>query len=184
MSKSTKKRKKPVTGDVCGGAPDCPESPILRHTGTPLCQACWDQRCAEPDPPAEETAESPIDAPTQEPTVGELAAALESRVRGSSDEPVVAEAAPKTPRKPKTPKDPKPKRISIIDAAATILREEAQAMDCKTMVMKAAERGLWDSPGGATPDATLYSAIIREIAKKGSESRFRKVDRGRFESAN
>lgn len=128
--------------------------------------------------------DAPIDAPSQGPTVGELAAALEARVRGSTEEPVDAESGPKPPRKPKTPKEPKPKRISIIDAAATILREEAQAMDCKTMVMKAAERGLWESPGGATPDATLYSAIIREIAKKGSESRFRKVDRGRFESAN
>jgi len=43
-----------------------------------------------------------------------------------------------------------------------------------------ASQGLWESPGGATPHATLYSAIIREIATRGAESRFVKKDRGMF----
>jgi hypothetical protein len=38
---------------------------------------------------------------------------------------------------------------------------------------------LW-STGGKTPDATLYSAIIREIKTKGSASRFVKTGRGEF----
>jgi len=33
---------------------------------------------------------------------------------------------------------------------------------------------------GQTPHATLYSAILREIAKKGKESRFTKTERGKF----
>jgi len=41
------------------------------------------------------------------------------------------------------------------------------------------EKGYWKSDG-ATPWATIYSAMIREIAAKGKESRFKKVDRGRF----
>ena len=41
------------------------------------------------------------------------------------------------------------------------------------------EKGYWKSDG-KTPHATVYSAIIREIAAKGKESRFKKVDRGRF----
>jgi hypothetical protein len=44
-------------------------------------------------------------------------------------------------------------------------------------------QGLWTSPGGKTPEATLYAAITREIASKGKEARFTKVDRGMFTSA-
>ena len=33
------------------------------------------------------------------------------------------------------------------------------------------------SPGGQTPHATLYSAIIRELKAKGAEARFRKTGR-------
>ena len=36
------------------------------------------------------------------------------------------------------------------------------------------------SPGGKTPAATLYSAILREIQTKGKEARFKKSDRGLF----
>jgi hypothetical protein len=39
---------------------------------------------------------------------------------------------------------------------------------------------LWASPGGATPEATLYSSILREINTKGKDARFKKVDRGQF----
>jgi hypothetical protein len=34
-----------------------------------------------------------------------------------------------------------------------------------------------------TPGATIYAAIIREIAVKGDKSRFRKTERGNFELA-
>jgi len=43
-----------------------------------------------------------------------------------------------------------------------------------------AKQALWTSPGGKTPHATLYSAIIREIALKGKEARFTKTERGKF----
>ena len=36
---------------------------------------------------------------------------------------------------------------------------------------------------GATPYATLYAAIIREIATKGDEARFTKAERGMFAAA-
>ncbi|MBS0198269.1 MAG: hypothetical protein JSR77_16070, partial [Planctomycetes bacterium] len=39
---------------------------------------------------------------------------------------------------------------------------------------------LWSSPEGKTPEATLYAAIIREIAAKGNAARFKKHDRGVF----
>ena len=53
-------------------------------------------------------------------------------------------------------------------------------MTAKEMVAAAEAKGYWKSPGGKTPHATVYSAIIREIAAKGSEARFVKTERGKF----
>ena len=36
------------------------------------------------------------------------------------------------------------------------------------------------SPGGKTPHATIYAAMVREIKQKGREARFVKKDRGLF----
>ena len=55
-------------------------------------------------------------------------------------------------------------------------------MGCTSIVEQAIGGGLW-SPGGKTPHATLYAAIIREIAKKGKDARFKKVARGQFQLA-
>lgn len=43
-------------------------------------------------------------------------------------------------------------------------------------------KGLWRT-SRKTPAATIYAAIIREIATKASKARFRKVERGKFELA-
>jgi hypothetical protein len=40
-------------------------------------------------------------------------------------------------------------------------------------------QGLWTT-SGKTPSATIYASIIREIAAKGEQSRFKKTDRGLF----
>lgn len=53
-------------------------------------------------------------------------------------------------------------------------------MNCKSLVEAMQAQGLWSSPGGATPDATLYASILREINTKGKDARFKKVDRGQF----
>ena len=74
----------------------------------------------------------------------------------------------------------KPKRISGLDAAAKVLEESGQPMNAKQIVELAEQKGYWKSPGGKTPWATIYGAIIREIAAKGSESRFCKTERGKF----
>ena len=68
-------------------------------------------------------------------------------------------------------------------AAAQVLAASAKPMSATEMVEQMAVQGLWESPGGKTPSATLYAAIIREISAKASEARFKKVDRGMFESA-
>jgi hypothetical protein len=72
------------------------------------------------------------------------------------------------------------KRVSAIDAAAKVLAKAKTPMRCSDLITAMAERGLWTSPNGQTPAATLYSAILREINVKKSDSRFKKVDRGQF----
>jgi hypothetical protein len=52
-------------------------------------------------------------------------------------------------------------------------------MGVKEIVKVAFEKGYWKSDG-ATPWATIYSAIIRKIATKGKDARFKKTDRGKF----
>ena len=86
-------------------------------------------------------------------------------------------------KKAKAPKPKKEKRMSGLDAAAKVLEEASQPMTVKEMVEAAETKGYWKSPGGKTPHATVYSAIIREIAAKGSEARFRKTERGKFAHA-
>jgi len=54
-------------------------------------------------------------------------------------------------------------------------------MGVKEIVEVAFAKGYWKS-NGKTPAATVYSAIIREISAKGKESRFKKVERGKFAS--
>ena len=74
------------------------------------------------------------------------------------------------------------KRLSALSAAAKVLADAGKPMRAKEMIEAASAKGLWSSPNGKTPEATLYAAIIREIAAKGKAARFRKVERGRFET--
>ncbi len=72
------------------------------------------------------------------------------------------------------------RKLSQLDAAVKVLADAEGPMTAKAMVEAMASKGYWTSPGGQTPHATLYAAIIREISVKGAESRFAKVDRGQF----
>lgn len=88
-------------------------------------------------------------------------------------------AAPKA----KATAEKKPKRVSALDAAAQVLAKASKPMHAQELITAMADQGLWKSPGGKTPHATLYAAMMREERDKGRESRFRKVDRGQFEFA-
>ena len=72
------------------------------------------------------------------------------------------------------------KRLSALDAAAAVLKKSGKPMRSRELITAMAEQGLWTSPGGKTPHATLYAAIIREIAAKGKDARFTKTERGLF----
>ncbi len=71
------------------------------------------------------------------------------------------------------------KKLSCVTAALKVLGESSEPLNAKEMIEEMVAAGYWKSPGGKTPHATLYSAILREM-KKGDESRFVKTDRGRF----
>jgi hypothetical protein len=87
---------------------------------------------------------------------------------------------PKGKPKPEANGEAKAKKLGCLDAAARVLGENGQAMTCQEMIEAMAAKGYWTSPGGATPDRTLYSAIAREITTKAKESRFVKSERGKF----
>src|SRR5215470_13873132 len=76
--------------------------------------------------------------------------------------------------------DKKPKKTSALDAAARVLVEAKEPMNCQELIKAMADKGYWTSPGGKTPWATLYSALTREIDKKGKDARFKKAERGKF----
>jgi hypothetical protein len=83
---------------------------------------------------------------------------------------------------PRAPKGAQGGKTSGLDAAAKVLSEAGEALGCRAIVQRAFEKGYWKSDG-KTPHATVYSAILREIQKKGEQARFRKAARGKFELA-
>ena len=97
---------------------------------------------------------------------------------GAASEPTTGEAQSAEP-KPRKKAAREDGTMSGLDAAAKVLTDAGKPLDCQAIVERAGAQGRW-KPGGKTPHATLYSAIIREIAKKGDQARFRKTERGHF----
>lgn len=82
----------------------------------------------------------------------------------------------------KATKSKESKKLSQLDAAAKVLENSSDPLTTKQMVEAMTAKRYWKSPGGKTPQATLYSAILREIKNKKSEARFKKTERGKFKS--
>jgi hypothetical protein len=113
---------------------------------------------------------------------GELGTTSATAEAKDAKQPTSASTAePKKRSTKRTAKgEKKPKAMSGLDAAAKVLEDAGEPMGVKQIVETAEAKGYWKSPGGKTPHATVYSAILREIAKKGDESRFKKTERGKF----
>jgi len=154
--------------------PRCKGEPALTHLGKPLCQKCWERQCNSEDEGAKAAQDLVGDAITP------VAPATEAEAPATTAEAT----APKAKRAKKAAAEggeAKPKRVSAIDAAAEVLERSGQAMNTQEMITTMQTLGLWSSPAGKTPHATLYSAILRELDTKGAAARFRKVERGKFE---
>ena len=71
------------------------------------------------------------------------------------------------------------KKLSQIDAALKVLAATKKPMTCRELVDAMVAKRLWKSPGGKTPEATLYASILRDI-RKGKDARFKKTGPGTF----
>ena len=69
--------------------------------------------------------------------------------------------------------------ITGLDAAAKVLGEAGDSLSCPAIATAIFAKGYWSS-NGKTPAATLRTAIVAEIEKKGDASRFKKTGRGLF----
>ena len=69
--------------------------------------------------------------------------------------------------------------VTVVEAALKVLSESSEPMNAQELITAMEAKGYWTSPGGKTPHATLYSAILRDLAK-GDDSKFVKTERGRF----
>ncbi len=98
---------------------------------------------------------------------GDLSVASDGEGLGATKTSVTKTAGKKPERK-----------MGALDAAAKVLGETGTPMNAKALIEAMSAKGYWTSPGGATPHATLYSAILREIQKKGPQARFARAENG------
>jgi hypothetical protein len=130
-----------------------------------------------------QTAQTPAEPDAAEqraPATGDLTAAEPATASSASvSAPPAEETAATTADSSPERTAPAHKR-SALDAAAQVLGDTGQAMNCAELIETMAARGYWQSPKGRTPAATLYSALLRELQTKGEQARFVKVQRGKF----
>jgi len=80
-----------------------------------------------------------------------------------------------------TPHPVQSKRLSALNAAAKVLSEADEPMNCRQLTETMIEKHYWQPKNaGKTPQNTLHAAISKEIRAKGTDSRFTKVGRGQF----
>jgi hypothetical protein len=116
-----------------------------------------------------------------DPRIAEKAKALDAAVAKLATPSL--KATRKEAPKPGTKSEPKKARkMGALDAAAIVLADAGKPMRSKDLIAEMAKRGLWTSPGGKTPEATLYAAILREIGAKGAAARFARAGKGEFAS--
>jgi hypothetical protein len=78
-----------------------------------------------------------------------------------------------------------PKRydVGFVGIAQIILNDAQRPMSCPEIIAAARTKGLLAGIG-KTPRNTLYACLIRDMAKKGDRSDFRRETGGRFRIVN
>ena len=100
-----------------------------------------------------------------------------ARTIATTGDAPVEEQTEVTPKKNKTPKQPKD-GLSALDAAHKVLLEIGTALTVRQIAEVIFEKGYCPNLNGATPHATISSAVQREIAK--GSNRFYKAGKGLF----
>lgn len=136
-----------------------------RHSKAPKTQAAPVHASSRTESASAEAAEAPITPTTESPRI-------------VTPTPAEKDTTPKT----QTPNSatPKANKLSALEAAAQVLSETGQAMNCQELIAAMAAKGYWRSPKGRTPAGTLYAALLRELQTKGDKARFCKTERGKF----
>lgn len=94
-----------------------------------------------------------------------------AKSKRDTGEPDATSAKPtKKPEKP----------LSLLNAAAIVLKACDRPLSCKEIIVKAIDADIWQPKAGKTPVNTLYASILREIKNKAENARFEKADRGKF----
>ena len=91
------------------------------------------------------------------------------------DKAVEAAEKDRKTRRGKKTKAKGPRKPGCLDLAVKVLAEASKPMTAGEMVDVMLKKNLWQTKG-ATPGATLYAALIREIAAKGKTARFRRAE--------
>ena len=84
------------------------------------------------------------------------------------------EHAPAVP----TPANNSDKKLTMLDAAAEILKGVSHPMSAKEIIVAMEDSGIWKSPAGKTPWNSLVAAISRD--EKKANPRFQKTGKGLF----
>jgi type IV secretory pathway VirB10-like protein len=126
-------------------------------------------------------AAAPKPMPLVDPRIAEKAKALDAAVAKLAT-PGLKATRKEAPKPCAKPGAKKARKMGALDAAAIVLADAGKPMRSRELIAEMAKRGLWTSPGGKTPEATLYAAILREIGAKETAARFARAGKGEFAS--
>ncbi|MFA6717176.1 MAG: winged helix-turn-helix domain-containing protein [Victivallaceae bacterium] len=90
----------------------------------------------------------------------------------------VEHAAPTVVPPPAATPEDKPKKLTMLDAAAEVLKGSSYPMSAKELIVAMEDTEIWKSPAGKTPHCTLSAAILRDSHKENP--RFQKTGKGMF----
>lgn len=174
-------RKKPEAGKA-GGKPCayCGAPPVAFDVTTPtgerkqVCEYCLPKVPANSTHAPVKTIPEPRGQSPRNPKEDRAMSKKKGEKKAKALKARTEKAAPGA--KPRTRDDG---TMSGLDAAAKILKEAPEGLGTQEITARAMEAGFW-KPKGKTPAATLASALIREVARKGEASRFRKTAPGKF----
>jgi hypothetical protein len=175
QAKASRKGRKKTKGD--------PVAPVIKAGGATLKGRIVAELCAQHKLGNPQVHESDLiktaDRPAPDVTATLMILELEGRIKSLPGK--FYRMAKRDAGKPSGNRGRKPNgQLSQLDAAVKILTDAKGPLTCKEICRRMLERKLWES-SGRTPGATLSASMQREIAKRGSEARFRRAERGLYE---
>ncbi len=179
--------------DICATA-GCAQPTALIYLGRPRCQECYAVEVEANDeaPRAKKSRAKPEPDGDRNALAGYFPRVAKNGAHAAAatpKPPTAAKARKKTakrsdpakaakrPTRAKTARQKRqresnaaPTPMSALAAAAEVLRTSEAPMNCVGLVAPMAERGLWTSPGGKTPHATLHAAMDARDQDQGPRS--------------